>query len=65
MGARYVKVQIKYRYADLEKHREFALQFLKDFQGIAEDIALLLQDEISAGAPRTRVMGGRSTSGSL
>ena len=49
MGAHYVKAQIEYREADLEKQREFALQFLKDFQGIADDIALLFQDEMSAG----------------
>ena len=53
MGAHYVKAQVEYREADLEKQREFALQFLKDFQGIADDIALLFQDEMSAGtSPR-------------
>ena len=49
MGAHYVKAQIEYREADLEKQRKFALQFLKDIQGIADDIALLFQDEMSAG----------------
>ena len=49
MDAHYVKAQIEYREADLEKQRKFALQFLKDFQEIADDIALLFQDEMSAG----------------
>jgi hypothetical protein len=47
--AHYVKAQIEYREADLKKQREFAIQFLKDFQGIADDIALLFQEETSAG----------------
>ena len=49
MGARYVKVQIEYREADIEKQMEFAIQFLKDFKEIADDIVLLFQDEMSAG----------------
>ena len=48
MGAHYVKAQIEYREADLEKQREFALQFLKDSHRITDDIALLFQDEMSA-----------------
>ena len=49
MGARYVKVQIEYREADIEKQMGFAIQFLKDFKEIADDIVLLFQDEMSAG----------------
>lgn len=48
MGAHYVKAQHEYREADYEKQREFALQFLKDVQKLNDDIALLLEDEMSA-----------------
>lgn len=48
MGARYIKAQIEYKEADLEKQRVFALEFLEDFQKLTADIALLFEDEMSA-----------------
>ena len=48
MGAHYVKAQHEYSEADYEKQKEFALQFLKDSQKLTEDIALLVEDEMSA-----------------
>ncbi|MCL5105930.1 MAG: IS630 family transposase [Candidatus Marsarchaeota archaeon] len=48
MGGHYIKAQIEYKEADLEKQIVFAQQFLKDFQKITDDIALLFQDEMSA-----------------
>ena len=47
MGAHYVKAQIQYREADLQKQREFALQFLRDLERKTDDMALLFQDEMS------------------
>lgn len=48
MGAHYIKAQIEYREADLERQRAFAMQFYEDSQKVTDDIALLFQDEMSA-----------------
>ena len=47
MGAHYVKAQIEYKEADIEKQRAFAFQFLKDTENLGDDIALLFEDEMS------------------
>lgn len=47
MGAHYVKAQFEYNEADLEKQRNFALDFLADIKKLTEKIALLFEDEMS------------------